>query len=214
MHRFPQGASLNSLFIQFTPDLIIISTGLHWIYQNSRQPIISVETTIRIRFQRYTIHTFKSILVKSMYMAVMRNMLIQYGHLTTTDTRTNITHTIIVTDLFMLVMRERFTSLRSIKHRLLLGAFIRNDQSPATRSSDHLITIKRQHAKGTESTAFLSLKLRTQSLCSILQHWNIIFSGYRANLINPGRHTVKMNRKNSFRFLTRLCDSVLNGFFQ
>ena len=33
-------------------------------------------------------------------MAVMRNMLIQYGHLTTTDTRTNITHTIIVTDLF------------------------------------------------------------------------------------------------------------------
>ena len=147
-------------------------------------------------------------------MAVMRNMLIQHSHLTTTDAGTNITHTIIVTDLFMLVMRERFTSLRSIKHSLLLGAFIRNNQSPATRSSDHLITVKRQHAKGTESTALLPLKLRTQSLCSILQHRNIIFSGYRANLINPSRHTVKMNRKNSFRLLTCLQDSVLNGFFQ
>jgi len=94
-------------------------------------------------------------------MAVMGNMIFQHSHLTTTDTSTNITHTIIITNLFMLVMRERFTSLRSIKHCLLLGAFIRNDQSPATRSSDHLITVKRQHAKGTESTTLPPLKLRT-----------------------------------------------------
>ena len=60
-------------------------------------------------------------------MAVMGNMIFQHSHLTTTDTRTNITHAVVITDLFMLVIRERFTGLSSIKHGLLLCRFIRND---------------------------------------------------------------------------------------
>ena len=60
------------------------------------------------------------------------DMFIQHRHLATSDTGTDIRHTIVVADLFMLIIRIGLTGLRSIEHDLLFRFFVRTDQSPTT----------------------------------------------------------------------------------
>ena len=90
-------------------------------------------------------------------MLVMPNMLIHYRHLSTTDARANITHTVIIADFLMLVIRVGFSGLCGKKHDAVLRFLIRAYQSPATRSGDHLVAIKTQHAIMTEGTQHLAI---------------------------------------------------------
>ena len=73
---------------------------------------------------------------------MMIDMISSHSHLAATDTGTNITHTIIVTDTFMLIIRICLAGLCSIEHDFLLTLSIRTDQCTATRGGDHLITVE------------------------------------------------------------------------
>lgn len=74
-----------------------------------------------------------------MYMTMMGYMFIDNRHLPA-HTGTNIAHTIIITDILMLVIWERFTSLSGI-HRLL-GVFIRHNQRTTTEVVIILLPLK------------------------------------------------------------------------
>ena len=114
----------------------------------------------------------------------------------------------------MLIVRVRFPSLRSVKHRRLFRLFIRDNQCPAPRGGDHLVPVKTQRPELPESTAFLPLIFRSQRLCGILQHGDPIFLGHSTNLVHLCRHPVQMHRDNRFRLPSGFCDPVSYSFLQ
>ena len=75
-------------------------------------------------------------------MTMMSNMLIENCHLTTTDTRTDIAHAIVIAYLLMLIVRITLTSLCSIEHHIVAGSLIWADKCTTTRSSNHLVAIE------------------------------------------------------------------------
>ena len=88
-------------------------------------------------------------------MPVVGDVLVEHRHLSPTDTRTDIAHAIVVTDLLMLIIRVTLARLCRIEHHIIARFLIRTDQSPATRSGDHLVAIERQDTIGTECSAHL-----------------------------------------------------------
>ena len=145
---------------------------------------------------------------------MMSDVILQYSHLTTTDTRTNITHTVVVTDGSMLIVRISITSLGSIPHHVVLALGILANQGTTTRSSNHLVTIEWQHAKLTECTQHLTFPSGTTALSSILHYRDTILFWNRHNLIAIIRHTIESNRNNRLRILTRLLLTIDNRLLQ
>ena len=144
----------------------------------------------------------------------MLDMRIQNSHLAATDTRTNIRHTIIVTDSRMLIIRIRITSLRSIPHNLIGILRIAANESAATGSRNHLIAVERQHAVLAESSEHLTVETRTHTLSGILDHRNPILLRNRHNLVNVIRHTIKRHRHNSLRITPCLLLPVNDSLLQ
>ena len=102
------------------------------IEQDRIQPIVTVETGRWILVQYDPFHSGKQFLIELAGMLMVGDMFIQHRHLATSDTGTDIRHTIVVADLLMLIIRIRLTGLRSIEHDLLFRFFVRTDQSPTT----------------------------------------------------------------------------------
>ena len=141
-------------------------------------------------------------------------MFIEDKHLPTTDTRTNIAHTVVVTDMGMLVMRSGITSLRSVELCLSGLLFRTTDQSTSPGSRDHLVAIERESGQFTECATLPSVQFRTQSLRGILQYGDTITTRNIHDLVHLGRYTVKVDRNNSLRELTRLAQTVLYSLLE
>ena len=144
----------------------------------------------------------------------MINMLLKHRHLSSSDTGTDIAHPVVIADMLMLIVRISLTCLSGIIHNLLLGCRIRTDQSPATRSRNHLISIKGQDSITAESSAHLSFVTAPHTFRSILNHRNLIFIGHRHDLIYLSGHTIQIYGYNRFRLFSRLFDTVQDGLFQ
>ena len=184
------------------------------VQQYGAQPIVGIPSLARIGFQEYPLYLLKSLLIKCMHPTVVGDMFLQYLHLAATNTRTDITHPVIVTDFLMLVIGERLTCLGSIEHGLLLCQLVRDDQSSSAGSRYHLVAVKTQYAKLAERAAFLPLVLRAQCLGCILQHGNCITAGNLHDRIHLGWHAIKMDRNYRLRLLACFCHAVLNRLFQ
>ena len=114
----------------------------------------------------------------------------------------------------MLVMWSGITSLRSVE-LCLLRLFLRTtDQSTSPGSRDHLVAIERESGQFTECATLPSVQFRTQSLRGILQYGDTITTRNIHDLVHLGRHTVKVDRDNSLRELTRLAQTVLYSLLE
>ena len=145
---------------------------------------------------------------------MMLNMVVYHRHLASANTRTDVRHAIVISYLLVLIVGVALTILRSIHHDFAPWVFIRRNQCSTTRSSNHLITIKRQHAILTESTKHLTIKPRTKSFGSILNHRNLVLIRNLHDTVNPVWHTIQCHRHNSLWLLACLSDSVLDSLFQ
>ena len=139
---------------------------------------------------------------------MMRDMIIHHRHLSPTDTGTDVTHTIVISNLLMLIIRITLTILRGIHHNLAPMLLILSDERTTSRSSNHLVTVERQHAILSECAQHLSFILRPESLCSILHYRNTVFVRNLHDTVNLVRHTIQSHRHNRLWRLTRLCDTV------
>ena len=144
----------------------------------------------------------------------MGDMLLQHRHLPPANPGANVRHPVVIPDLFMLVIGIRLTGLRRVKHNLLLRRRIRTDQGTAARGGDHLVAVERQDTVTAERTANFPIKPTAQAFRRILNHRNIIPVSHRHDLIDPGGHTIQVNRHDRLGFLARHPDPVLNCLFQ
>ena len=63
MHRFPQGARLNTFAIKSYAQLIIIKARDFLIDQNGTQPIVGIKAIIRVRHQSDAFYIGKSFFI-------------------------------------------------------------------------------------------------------------------------------------------------------
>ena len=155
-----------------------------------------------------TFHILQQFLIQCLNMLVVGNMRICNSHLPTTNTGTNVAHTIIITDSRMLIVRISITSLGSIPHNSIFVLCIPANQSTTTRCGYHLITVKWQHTKPSKGTQHLTIIFATKSLCGIFNNWNLIFVCNLHDFLAIVRHTIKCHRNNSLRFLTGFGDTI------
>ena len=80
--------------------------------------------------------------IQTAQMLMVCYVLIHHRHLAATDTRTNVTHPIIIAYTLMLVVGIGLTGLGSIEHYLTLGLFIRSNKGTATAGGYHHVTIE------------------------------------------------------------------------
>ena len=147
-------------------------------------------------------------------MLVVRNMCIQYGHLTTTDTCTHITHAIVESDGRVLIIWIRIACLCGQPHNLVSLFCIAANQSATATGGNHLVTIKRKHTILTEGSKYLTIKARTHTFGSILHHRDAIFVGDSHNLIYLIRHTIECYRHDSLRIFSSFLFTVKDCFLQ
>ena len=147
-------------------------------------------------------------------MLVMVDMFLYHRHLSATDTCTNITHTIVVANGRMLIVRISITRLRGIPHDGILVLHALTNQGATTRSRNHLVPVETQHTELTESAQYPSVKLRAKALGSILHYRNIVTVGNFHNPFAIVRHTVESHRNNRLWLLSYLGDTVFYRLLQ
>src|SRR5690554_148850 len=211
MHRLPKRTSFDVSFIHLKTYILARETRNSRINHNASKPVIRVKIGRRIIKNRNTSNTLKLLLIQLMNSPSASHMIVEHHHLATTNTCTNITHPIVIPNMRMLIVRSIITRLSSIKHRTLSLLLSRAHKRSSTRSSNHLITVKRQTSKLAKSTTPLSFIFRTQRLSRILQYRNLKLISDIHNLIHFSRHTIQMHRNNSLRLLTRLSNLIHNS---
>src|SRR5690606_40168721 len=95
-------------------------------------------------------------------------------HLAAPDSCTYIAHSIVVTQIGMLVMRCVIARLCGKKYGFLFILFFLNNQSTPTGSSDNFISIETQYGNISEGPTFFSFKSNAQSFRSIFNYRNFI----------------------------------------
>ena len=123
---------------------ILLTDNLHIRIDGSRtQPEVGIITRIlRLLMHTYALHILQQFFIQSLHMLMMSNVRLRHGHLSATDTGTNITHTIIVADCRMLIIRISIACLSSIPHNGIFIFGIPANQSTAARSGNHLIAVE------------------------------------------------------------------------
>ena len=152
--------------------------------------------------------------IQGLYMFMMSDMIIQNRHLSTTDTGTNITHSIIIPDCRMLIIRISIARLGSIPHHVVGFLGIPADQSTTTRSRNHLVSVKAQYTELAKRTQYLTIKPATHTLGSILYNRNTIFIRDGTDLINPIRHAIQGHRDNRLRITACFLLPIQDSLFQ
>ena len=145
---------------------------------------------------------------------MVSNMVIQHGHLSTTDTGTNIAHTIVIADSGMLIIGISIASLSSIPHDGVGLLGIAADKRASSRSRNHLVAIETQYTKAAKGSQHLPVESATHTLGSILHHGNAILVSYSHNPVNLIRHTIQSHGNNRLRVLARLLLAVDDRLFQ
>ena len=145
---------------------------------------------------------------------MMSDMCIQNSHLTTSDTCTYVWHTVVVTNLCMLVVGISITGLSCMPHHVV-GIFpVLADESTTTRSSNHLIAIKWKDTKASKGTENPAVEARAHAFGCILNDWDIVFIGNCHNFFAIIWHTVKSYWDNCFRIFAGLLLTVKNRLLQ
>ena len=195
---------------------ILLTLNLHIrIQSSSTKPEVGIIARIcRLFVDMHARNLLQQFFIQRLDMFMMGNMVIQYRHLTTTNTSTHIRHTIVIANSTVLIVRISITSLCSIPHHLVGILRITANQRTSTRSSNHLVAIERQHTIFSKCTQYLTIKTRTHSLSSILYYRNAILISYCHDFINTVRHTIKSHRHNRFRIFASLFLAVNNRLLQ
>ena len=156
----------------------------------------------------------QQLFIHLLHVFVMSKVVIYHRHLSTTNASTNVRHTIVVTYLLMLIVWVAFTILSCVHHYLSPMLLILCDKRTTTRSSNHLITIERQHTILTKGSKHLSFVARTKALSSILYDRNTILIGYLHDAVSLIRHTIQSHGNYCFRILASFLLAVNNCFLQ
>ena len=158
----------------------------------------------------YPRYICEQLLIHLLHMFMMFYVSVNDCHLPPSDSRTDITHPIVISYFLMLIIRITLPILRRIHHNLAPTLLIRCNQCPTPRGGNHLITIEAQHAIFPKRPQHLSFIPASESFRCILNH------GYSipiSNLHNPFyliRHPIQCHRHNRLRIATRLSLSVFN----
>ena len=195
---------------------ILLSLHLHiLIDSDGAKPIVRVVTASGgLTVYSHALHIFQQLFIKSLHVLVMCNMVIHHRHLATSNTSANVRHTVVITYFLMLVVWIALAILRSIHHNLPPRILIWSNQRTTTRCSNHLVTIKRKYTILTKRTQHLTIELRSESLSSILYHWNAILISDSHNLVNLVGHAVECYWHNGLWILSRFLLTVDNRFLQ
>ena len=164
--------------------------------------------------KRDSLHISQQLTIQTAQMLMVRYMLIHHRHLTAADSRTNVTHPIIIAYTLMLVVGIGLTGLGSIEHNLFLRLLIRANQSTATAGGYHLVAIEGKHAVFAKSSEDLPVKLASKAFGGILYDRNIIFICYRHDLVYLVGHPIQSHRNNRFGLSARLVDTVPDSLLQ
>ena len=183
------------------------------IEQDGAQPEVRLHVTWFV-VEGDTIDMCKGITIFCGDMTVMGDMLIKDGHLSTSDTGTDVTHTIVVTHSLMMIVRVCLTGLGGVPHHTVTSLHIRTDERTATRGGDHLVAIERQDAKTSEGTNDTSLIPGTEALCRIFHYRDVVTGSDSQDLIDLGRHAIEIDGHDGLRLTSCQGDTVVDGLFE
>ena len=185
------------------------------IERDGAEPVVGVVITVSgLGMHCDARDTGQQLLVELLHMLMMGDMVISHRHLTAPDTCAYITHTVVVTDFLMLIIRVALTVLGGIHHHLAPRIVIRGDQRTATRGGNHLIAVERQHTIPAERTQRLPLITRAETLCGILYHGDIVATGNLHDTVYLIGHAIECHGHNGLRRLSGLGDSVFDGLLE
>src|SRR5690606_33193386 len=125
-------------------------------------------------------------------------MLIEHLHLPPANTGTNITHSVLIPYLTMLIMRSVVSGLRRKKNSFVFQFFCMRNNGTTTRGGDNLVSVKRQHPNIAQGATLLAFIGASQSFCRIFQNRDVIFLRYRLDFIGFKRHAIKVHGYNRF----------------
>ena len=204
-------SSLDDLLVS-----ILLAYDLHLrIKHHGTKPVVRIILwIIWLLIDANTRNVLHQILIQSLNVLMVSNVLIEYRHLTTTNTRAYIWHTIVETDSCMLIVRICITGLSSVPHDCVCILSITTNQSTTTWSSNHLVTIEWEYTKLTESTKDLTVETRSHTLSSIFDNRNIILICNLHNAINLIWHTIERYWDDCLWIFTRLLLAIENSLLK
>ena len=123
--------------------------------------MIRIIIFIWLRKNRYTLLIYKNIFIKLMHFSSLFDMAVQNFHLTSANSCTNITQSIIITYFTMLIMWGIVSSLSSQKNSFIFQQFIFCNYCTTPRSCNNFVSIERQYTNIPKSTTFLPFKCTT-----------------------------------------------------
>ena len=156
-----------------------------------------------------TLDAVKQLAIEVVHMPVVRDMLFEHFHLSASDARADVGHTVVVAYLLVLIVGICLTCLGSVEHDFLLALRVRADQRASPGSRNHLVAIEREDAEPSEGAADLSVKTAAEAFGRILDDRDAVLLPHRDYLVNPSRHAIQINRNDRLGLSSGFRDSVV-----
>lgn len=202
------GCATDGLFHRIAIRLIFISDVNGGIKGDGAKPEIGVEFRGGILMESQAGDVGEQFGISLLHPPMVVDTAVDNLHLGPTDTRTEVGHSVIVSDFLMLIIRISLAGLRGIPHyasaRILVGA----DESAATAGSDHLVTVERQHSETSECAEHLSVVAGAETFSRILDDGDTILIGHLQDFADFIWHTIEGDRDNGFGRASGFFDTV------
>ena len=165
----------------------------------------------RLRVDTYARHTSQQLLIHLLHMLVVVDMLIEHGHLSTTDAGADVRHAVVVANGLMLIVRIGLAGLGGQPHDLLPSLLVGADECAAARGGDHLVAVEGEHAVAAEGAQHLSLPAATEAFGGVFDDGDVVFRGDLHDTVDVVGHAIERHGHDGLGLTACLGDAVADG---
>ena len=118
------------------------------------QPVVAVVLARSgLAVDGHALDAFQQLFVEFLHVLVMGNMVASHSHLPSANAGTDVTHTVIVAYLLVLIVGVALAVLGGVHHNLAPLVFVVGDEGSTTAGGNHLVAVEGEHtilAKGAQ----------------------------------------------------------------
>ena len=188
------------VFLTLDPEIRIEGGGA--------EPEVGVKFRGGIGVHGDTLDIGEQVAIEFLHMAVVGDVVVDYGHLTASDPRADIAHAVVVADLLVLIVGVGLACLGGVPHDTVPVILIAADECAASGCGYHLVAVEGEDSVSAECAQHPTVVAGAETFGGILDHGDPVTVCDLHDAVNPVGHAVESHGDDRLGFPACLCNAV------
>ncbi len=212
VHWFPEQACLDAERVEVETYAVGgEAAGEVGVNRDCREPEVGVGMAVGVAVKVNAGYGSEELGIEGRETSVMGYVLFEDGHLAASYAGADVAHAVVVADVLVLIVGIWLAGLCCVEHRSAARVVVGTYECASARGGDHLVAVEAEYAVETEGAALVAAIGRAESFGGVLDHWDVIASGYVEDAVHVGRHAVEVYGDDGGGLASGHRDAVVDG---